>query len=116
MKAQAIRSLGIFIIICGVVTSAGGQQPTRAAGGEQTRTVDSVGLDASRLDDAEILYRRIRTAAHSACAAQQRIWDVKKVLHRNHCVEEAVAAAVARVDEPVLTTIHQAFDERLAGR
>ncbi|HSC15548.1 MAG TPA: UrcA family protein [Gammaproteobacteria bacterium] len=91
-------------------------QPGDAFDGEHRATVDGAGLDLSRARDAEILYGRIRSAAHSVCRAQKGLWDGKSVQHQRLCIDRAVDEAVARVDEPLLTALHRASIERVAGR
>jgi UrcA family protein len=113
MKTQAFRSIAFLAITLGTMSSAvaGDPQP-----GAQLRTVSATGLDLTRLPDAELLYSRVRTAAHSACRAQQALWDVKRVLHKQRCVERVVENTVAEVGEPLLTAVHNRAGERVAGR
>jgi UrcA family protein len=116
MNTHAFRKFSVLVVIFGLVSSAAGQEAARGDDGGQSRTVNTAGLDPARLTDAEVLYRRIRTAAHSVCRAQKAIWDGRKVLHQKRCVARAIEDALARADAPLLTTVHRAFDERLAER
>lgn len=115
MNAQASRSVGIliFVVMLGLVGPAAGGVPEPDT---EHRTVRSAGLDLTRLPDAETLYARIRTAAHSACRAQQAVWDVKQVLHKWRCVERAVEDAIVRADQPLLTAVHRRVGTRVAER
>jgi UrcA family protein len=116
MKAYTFRSVSILVLIFGLAASAIGGESEADLGDAQRRTVSAIGLDVERLPDAETLYRRIRTAAQSACRAQRALWDVKRVLHHKRCVERAIEDAVVRAEQPLLSTVHRSFGERLAER
>ena len=116
MKAHAFRSLSILVLIFGLEGLAAGGEPDLSRDGAQSRTVSGAGLDLARLPDAELLYRRIRSAAYSACRAQKARWDVKGVLHQKRCVEHTVEDAVVNAEQPLLTVVHRSFGERLADR
>jgi UrcA family protein len=105
-----------LVLILGLATSAAERQPEADRDGAQRRTVSAAGLDVERVPDAEVLYQRIRTAAHSACRAQKALWDVTGVLHQKRCVERAVDDAAASAEQPLLTAVHRSLGERLADR
>lgn len=115
MKTHAFWSLSVLIVSVVLAASAAGQPGARGADAE-SRTVRSGGLDAAQMPDAEVLYRRIRKAAGSACRAQAAFWDVKRVLHQKRCVARAVEEAIAQADAPLLTAVHRAVGERVAER
>jgi UrcA family protein len=73
----------------------------------KSATVRLTDLNLSRPADAAALYQRIRRAARKVCGdelaggsppASPLDWD---------CVREAVASAVTRVNQPLLTAVHQ---------
>jgi UrcA family protein len=113
MKNQALRSIAYLALMLGIMSSAvaGEREPDA-----QRRTVSAAGLDLTRLPDAELLYARLRAAAHSVCRAQQAVWDVKRVTHKRRCVERVVEDAVAGIGEPLLTAVHHRAGERVAKR
>src|SRR5687768_16681634 len=82
-----------------------GEEPKRFDG-RQAQTVRASDLDLASHADVEILYRRIRSAAISACRADAALWDVKRSLHKKQCVESAVEVAVTSADVPLLTAVH----------
>lgn len=55
--------------------------------------------------DANVLYHRIRNAAQAVCPAVQVLGLYGQFVARK-CVQNAVAAAVADVDNPLLTARH----------
>jgi UrcA family protein len=113
MNTSALRSIMLFALMFGVMSSAAAGD--REAGAER-RTVSAAGLDLTRLADAELLYARLRTAAHSACRAQQALWDGKRVLHKRRCIERVVEDAVVGVGEPLVTAVHNRASEHIAER
>jgi UrcA family protein len=117
MHAQNKGSLSLVTLILAfnLVDPAVGQ-PGHRFDGEHRATVDGAGLDVSRFQDAQVLYGRIRSAAHSVCRAQKALWDVKQALHQRLCIARAVEEAVARANEPLLSAVHRASNERLADR
>jgi UrcA family protein len=113
---RTIRRLSALMVAFQLAAPAAGLEPGEGFEPGRSATVDSAGLDASRLPDAEMLYARIQAAAHSVCRADKAVWDGKAVLHQRLCIAAAVENAIARVDEPILTAVHRASRERLAVR
>ena len=79
-----------------------------AAGGEvPSVTVSYADLDLSNPAGAHTLYQRIKAAASTVCAPLE-----SKELKRNRlwrdCYEQAVSNAVATINRPTLTALHQA--------
>jgi len=106
---KAITTIGATIVLLGFTGLAASGEPSSG------RRVGAADLDLSKVENAEILYRRIQTAAHSLCRAEKALWDVKAVLHQRECFESAVADAVSRARMPLLTTVHRARGERVAN-
>jgi UrcA family protein len=65
-------------------------------------------LDLSRPADAAQLYDRIGHAAAEVCEAYDGLKDARPALHHK-CVERAIAATVARVNDANLTARHQEY-------
>ena len=62
-------------------------------------------LDLDTAAGNELLYRRIRTGAESVC----RTWEGKElvnVVRHKRCMEDAVADAVSKIDQPRLTACY----------
>ena len=67
----------------------------------QSTVVSFHDLDLSKPADAARLYARIRQAAARVCPSR---WED---LPQRGCYDEAVAAAVARINKPLLSARHQ---------
>jgi UrcA family protein len=66
---------------------------------QKSVTVRVADIDLSTPAGAATFYRRVRDAAYRVCDAG---WSVDR-----ECVKNAVAAAVSRVDQPLVTALHQ---------
>lgn len=103
--AAAAAALGFTFATTTVIAVPAGQETTSIQ-------VNYADLDLGSEAGAATLYRRIETAARTACGSRSllplylRAEDVA-------CVRDAVASAVARVDRETLTALHR---ERLAAR
>ena len=63
--------------------------------------------DVTRPDAASRLYRRIQIAAKQVCDAPDLLRELRKMSDYQRCFDRAVDLAVAKVDAPALTAIHQ---------
>jgi UrcA family protein len=115
-QTQAVRTFGVIVLAAILVSPAAALEPGQGFEAGHSTTVATAGLDVSRRADAEMLYARIRTAAHSVCRAEKARWDGKAVRHQRQCIDAAVENAVARANEPALTAVHRATGERVAKR
>jgi UrcA family protein len=70
-----------------------------------TRIVNYADLDLGRTVEAETLYTRFVAAARSVC--EPDLFGVPPTVAKHHCVEDALAAAVATVNAPALTVLFQ---------
>jgi UrcA family protein len=111
-RTHGLRRTGALIVFLGLVGPFAGL----ASADDPGLTVQSRDLDLSRFADIEVLYGRIRTAAHSVCRAEKAVWDGKALLHARRCAAQAVEDAIAQADQPLLTTVHRSFQQRLAQR
>ena len=115
-QTRGFCRLSALVLAFQLVSPVAGLEAGQGFDAGRETTVDTAGLDPSRLADAQTLYSRIRSAAHSVCRAEKAAWDGKAVHHQRQCVEEAVATAVARANQPLLTAVHRAGGERVAER
>jgi UrcA family protein len=70
-------------------------------------TVRFSDLDLTRIEGAGILYRRLKHAAETACAALDRRNSANaQPFHK--CVQSGIEAAVIQVDRPTLTAYYHA--------
>ena len=96
---QHFRSLALFAVCLLGTTIAWAAPPAR-----RSVEVSFRDLDLSTRSGAVKLYRRIQTAARSACQyeptspREQSTWQ--------YCVRPAVDAAVTKVNNPLLTELH----------
>jgi UrcA family protein len=72
-------------------------------------------LDLTHSDSVQMLYGRLQAAAETVCASQngRNGRDIGMQTRYRLCQRGALAAAVAKVDQPGLTAYHQA---QLKGR
>jgi UrcA family protein len=97
----AASILGALAMSSSVVFSA----ETSATGTEPVRVnVGYADLDISNPASALVLYNRIERAAENACS----YWWFKTNADQNRCVHDAIANAVARVNQPRLFAIYNA--------
>ncbi len=115
MKNPSIVStiLATSVLLAASGISSGAEPKLSNHPGDQT--VSAADLNLANDIDVQTLYRRIRSAAISACRADAAVWDVKRVLHRKKCVESAVEVAVTSANMPLLTAIH-GFHQPVASR
>lgn len=78
-----------------------------ATGQPPAVTVNYADLDISRPAGAQALYNRIKHAARSVCAPLES-QQLRRMALWRECYEQAVANAVATIDRPALTALHQA--------
>ncbi len=69
-------------------------------------------LDLAHADGVAVLYRRLKGAAESVCAAQDRR-DLGSQMRFRTCWQSALGAAVTKVDRPALAAYYRA---ELKGR
>ncbi|HTT05350.1 MAG TPA: UrcA family protein [Steroidobacteraceae bacterium] len=103
-RIAAIAAVAMTLSICGVSRTAGAAEP----GAIPSRTVNYADLNLNVPSGIQALYNRIDNAARDVCyqevgyffySAQQRgLWS--------HCVEDAVARAIARVGNERLTALY----------
>jgi UrcA family protein len=67
------------------------------------KEVSLAGLDLDRAEGAAILYGRVRAAAYDVCRhLESRQLEQLALWHK--CVDQAISAAVAKIDRPALST------------
>jgi UrcA family protein len=62
-------------------------------------------LNLNSAEGVEVLYKRIRSAAHEVCADPLR-YDLSEFKLRP-CIDEAMSRAIAQVNSPMLTSLYQ---------
>lgn len=89
----------LFTAVPGAASAAGAAGAADAATIQTSVTVRVSDIDLSTPAGARTFYRRVRDAAYRVCDAG---WSVDR-----ECVNNAVAAAVSRVDRPLVTALHR---------
>ena len=72
--------------------------------GDRSITVQYADLNIASPSGALVLYERIRAAARSTCS---HFW-FKTPAHEARCVQNAIAEAVTKVNQPALSAIYNA--------
>jgi UrcA family protein len=84
---------------------ANGAQAGESAGTLLHKTVSFRDLNVSNPEGAAVLYKRIKSAASEVCGNWDSLSQRPAV---TTCIDEAVSRAVAQVNTPMLTSLHQA--------
>jgi len=95
-RAAALASLACLL----------GSAAALAADGYAPRhlQINYTDLNMSSVAGATTLYNRIRGAARFVCGEKGRRWEEQR--YWNECYREAIADAVATVNSPLLTSVH----------
>ena len=103
----------ILRMVWGIVASAaiawGGGSAAQAAEPDNTvahKVVSFKDLNLNSAEGIEVLYKRIRNAAHEVCADPGR-YDLSEFKLRP-CIDDAMSRAIAQVNSPMLTNLYQA--------
>lgn len=107
------------VLIAGLATITLGLASTSFASGSddgvRKQTVSFAELDLTKQAGAEALYERIKRAAFAVCGGYETplpgIYTAK-----SRCFKTAVNEAVAKVNSPLLTALHQNQNTRVASK
>lgn len=83
--------------------------------GERSIKVSYSELDLTKPAGAEALYRRIRKAAFIVCGAYDSPMPLNYTA-KSQCFKSAIDEAVSKVNSPLLTSLHQDENTRLASK
>ena len=102
IKSQLISMVSILIVLAGAV---GGTAQAGAEPKYDSAVVSFGDLNLDSPQGTKMLYSRLRNGAEDACSSFEgrdlffrRLWQ--------SCFDQAVTAAVAQVNRPSLTTLH----------
>jgi UrcA family protein len=107
------------VLIAGLATVALGLASTNSFAstfdnGVRQVKVSYAELDLSKQAGAQALYGRIKQAARTVCGSNDSMpWNQ---IDTNRCIKTAVNDAVAKVNAPLLTALHQSQNTRLASK
>lgn len=99
-------------LVWGIVASAviawGGGGMAQAGEPDTTvahKVVSFRDLNLNSAEGVEVLYKRIRSAAHDVCADPMR-WDLSE-MKLKPCIDDAMSRAIAQVNSPMLTSLYE---------
>lgn len=81
----------------------------KSDGMEETRSVkvSFADLDLNKPADAATLYKRIQRAAQVVCGPRVSGSELWRMYDARRCVQRAIGDAVAQVNRPTLSAVHQ---------
>jgi UrcA family protein len=114
-KSCLIRALGLSTAIVfgagAAGVSAGAADSQFVSDGMNRYVVRFPDLDLTKVDGAAVLYSRLSHAAGIVCSSLQSRDLTINAMYRS-CVSHAIAAAVTRVDRPMLSQYHESHTQR----
>jgi UrcA family protein len=96
---RGLIAAGIFAALASSFSAVSAADPSSAS-----ITVKYADLNVASPSGARVLYERIQTAAQSAC---NYFW-FKTDADEARCVQNTIAKAVTKVDQPALTAVYNA--------
>jgi UrcA family protein len=112
MYSKELRVTNTLQIVWGIVASAvvawGGASTAQAGEPDNTvvhKVVSFRDLNLNSAEGVEVLYKRIRSAAHDLCADPNR-YDLSEFKLRP-CINDAMSRAIAQVNNPMLTSLYE---------
>ena len=96
--------------LCG--SAAGAEMSTQETPQMTVRLSD---LNLSKPEDVARLYGRLRHAARLVCNDASAPWDARRTSNLIRCYKGALEAAVLRVNQPLLTDLHERMTSNNEG-
>jgi UrcA family protein len=109
LLTRAGISAAFALCTCLIAHGASAAQPQ-----VKTMQVSFADLDLSKPAGAQTLYKRIKAAARNVCGPADQYTFIVSSYSLRKCIDAAVANAVAQVDRPSLTALHQEATARTA--
>jgi UrcA family protein len=110
-RTNVLLASGLAAVVLGLASASS----FATTSGARSMKVSYGELDLSKSSGAETLYRRIKKAAYVVCGAYDSpmpwIYTAK-----SQCFKTAVDDAVAKVNSPLLTSVHRNENTRLASK
>jgi UrcA family protein len=112
MNSSKNPSTGSIAVLAALVIAAG------AGAADRTATAPDISAKYSDVQvnseaDAEALYKKLSYAARKACGANfNSMRPAEERKHAAQCVEQALEKAVRKINQPLLTTVHQASTDK----
>ena len=107
VRTNAIRLAWLMLASAPIAMVANAAQAGEPADAPPHKVVSFKDLNLSTTEGAEVLYKRIKSAAIEVCGVSDS-FDLARMYVPRICISEAVSRAVAQVNRPMLTSLHQA--------
>ena len=104
-RTNALWIVWVMLASAPIAMVTNGVQAGESAGTLRHKTVSFRDLNVSNPEGAAVLYKRIKSAASEVCGTWDSLSQRPAVMT---CIDEAVSRAVAQVNRPMLTSLHQA--------
>jgi UrcA family protein len=111
LPKRVLRGSVLAVVSCVALTGVA----AAATNTSNQITVRYGDLNLSTEDGVRQLYGRIRAAAKSVCGAPYGMVTLTVKESRRQCVDEAVASAVKKVNNGILTAMHSGKSSRRFG-
>lgn len=100
-----IAAVAVATIAAPAIASA---SLTSVASEEVRISVNYADLDLSKAAGVEVLYRRLRSAASSACGptSWSEVGSLEQIANNKACARQLVDRAVQKLDNAALTSLH----------
>jgi len=107
VRTNAIRIAWVMFSFAPIAMIAGAAQAGEPADAPPHKVVSFRDLNLNTTEGAEVLYKRIKSAAIEVCGVSDS-FDLARMYVPRTCINEAVSRAVAQVNRPMLTSLYQA--------
>jgi UrcA family protein len=107
VRTSAIRIAWVMFSFAPIAMIASATQAAEPANAPPHKVVSFRDLNLNTAEGAAVLYKRIKSAAIEVCGVSDS-FDLARMYVPRTCMSEAVSRAVAQVDRPMLTSLHQA--------
>jgi UrcA family protein len=107
VRTNAIRIAWVMFSYAPIAMIATAAQAGEPADALPHKVVSFRDLNLNTTEGAEALYKRIKSAAIEVCGVSDS-FDLARMYVPRTCISEAVSRAVAQVNRPMLTSLHEA--------
>jgi UrcA family protein len=114
MKMRTILAAAV-LVAASQSASSGEVQMVSVNATQLTETVQYADLNLDRPQGATTLHKRLSRAAKSVCAPLRGRGDLERTRQHRGCISEALANAVAQVNQPLLTEHHRSRGSDVAS-
>ena len=106
-STQTTRGMIVAAILTSLISSFSAVCNAADATDARTTVVKYADLDLSTPQGATSLYNRIRFASEAVCSPSDQ-GDLAAISRSQKCVKQAIAGAVAKVNQPTLSAVYAA--------